>query len=312
MHEAAVGMPAARRKRTELAPDRLSGAGGIDEIWGCDGDDVLEGGDGNDFLLGGDARWRGFWRYPCVDQLSGNDSMRGDAGNDELWGCGGDDSLDGGADRDLASFAFAPMAVTANLDTGTATGDGNDSLVAIEDLLGSDFDDELVGNETDNRLDAGAVNQEGASDEWVGGYGRDTLIGGSGDDFLIGGVENDSLDGGSGTDRAAFQCDYWWKDGYNNTLNVDLSLQVAQGDGADLLAGIEDVEVFDSSRCDTTMVGSDEANRLLGGNGPNLISGGGGDDFIFGGDSRDTLAGGSRNGHASWGSEVRCSPRGCG
>ena len=114
-------------------------------------------------------------------------------------------------------------------------------MESVENVNGSDFNDVLTGDEGDNHLDGGYVHQGGPSDTWVGGYGHDTLTGGDGNDLLIGGVENDSLDGGAGTDRAVFQCDYWWKNGNKNTLNVNLSLQVAEGDGSDLVTGVEDL-----------------------------------------------------------------------
>lgn len=76
--------------------------------------------------------------------------------------------------------------MTVDLDAGTATGEGSDSLVSIEQVDGSPFDDTLVG-------DNGANGFFGLS-------GADDLIGLGDDDFLIGGPGDDSLDGGDGDD----------------------------------------------------------------------------------------------------------------
>lgn len=67
-------------------------------------------------------------------------------GNDELESRGGGDAVIGGFDRDTASYAHAPAAVTASLanpagNSGDATGD---SYSSIENLAGSRFADRLT------------------------------------------------------------------------------------------------------------------------------------------------------------------------
>jgi Ca2+-binding RTX toxin-like protein len=80
---------------------------------------------------------------PGADTLTGtagNDTLNGLAGNDTLSGGLGNDTLDGGADTDTASYAGATGAVTAFLWSNQATGaDGTDSLLNIENLIGSGF-----------------------------------------------------------------------------------------------------------------------------------------------------------------------------
>ena len=101
------------------------------------------------------------------------DTLSGLAGNDELEGRGGGDGLNGGAGaRDAASYVHAPSAVTADLltpssNTGHAAGD---SYAAIEDLVGSRFNDILRGDDLVNRL--------------TGGPGRDTQTGRGGNDIF--------------------------------------------------------------------------------------------------------------------------------
>ena len=59
-------------------------------------------------------------------------------------------------------------------------GSGSDTLIAIENLTGSNYNDRLTGNAAANLLS--------------GGGGNDILVGGTGKDVLTGGVGNDTFD----------------------------------------------------------------------------------------------------------------------
>ena len=65
-----------------------------------------------------------------------------------------------------------------------------DTLVNVEGVDGSFYDDLLVGNDLHNPL--------------LGNGGNDTLKGGGGDDLLAGGSGADTLDGGEGFDTASY------------------------------------------------------------------------------------------------------------
>ena len=81
------------------------------------------------------------------------------AGDDTLDGGAGNDALDGGDGTDTASYAQATGSVTVNLSTGTATGAaGNDTLTSIENVVGSAYDDLLIGDWHANYLSGGAGN----------------------------------------------------------------------------------------------------------------------------------------------------------
>jgi Ca2+-binding RTX toxin-like protein len=140
-------------------------------ITGTPGDDVLEGTAGYDRICG----------------LGGNDTLKGLGGNDELVGGKGDDSLDGGPGTDAAHFTSSPVAVTASLVTGQATGDGYDQMASIENIIGSNHEDTLIGSGSKNHLS--------------GGSGVDQLFGLEGVDRLVGGTQDDALRGGAGDDR---------------------------------------------------------------------------------------------------------------
>jgi Ca2+-binding RTX toxin-like protein len=64
-----------------------------------------------------------------------------------------------------------------------------DTLSGIEGLLGSRYNDILIGNNAANRLSGGAGN-----DYLNGGTGNDVLTGGAGRDVLIGGAGIDMFD----------------------------------------------------------------------------------------------------------------------
>ncbi len=76
-----------------------------------------------------------------------------------------------------------------NLQAGTATGEGADTLSSIENVIGGSGQDVLTGNAVANSL--------------YGGNGDDTLSGAGGNDRLFGGDDADFCNGGNGTDAAA-------------------------------------------------------------------------------------------------------------
>jgi Ca2+-binding RTX toxin-like protein len=128
-------------------------------ITGTVGDDVINGSVGtlSNAFFGGD----------------GNDTLTGGVGADTLDGGAGNNVLDGAAGNDSVSFLFASAAVSANLGTGKASGgSGNDTLISIENLVGSQYHDWLRGDNGNNRLEGGLGN-----DGLNGEGGADTLIG---------------------------------------------------------------------------------------------------------------------------------------
>src|SRR5258706_15697760 len=85
--------------------------------------------------------------------------LGGGAGNDTLDGGAGDDTLDGGAGTDTASYGSAGSGVTVSLAIAGAqntVGAGSDTLIGLENLTGSSFNDVLTGDAGANVLDGGA------------------------------------------------------------------------------------------------------------------------------------------------------------
>jgi Ca2+-binding RTX toxin-like protein len=173
-----------------------------DLVIGSDGANMLKTGAGDDFIYG----------------LKGADRLYGGSGADVLSGGLGADTLSGGSGADFASYKLAAKGVTADLghaaaNTGEAKGD---VYLSIEGLIGSAFDDFLIGNKGANRLEG-----RGGNDRLEGGAGNDTLI------------------GGGGRDRAIYSGDH---DDY--AINLDKHTISGHGEGRDTLKSVE-LAVFD-------------------------------------------------------------------
>ena len=187
--------------------DFIQGADVDEQFLGRGGNDTIKGRDGRDKIYGGD----------------GNDQIEGQAGDDLLHGGAGNDLIDGGSgDRDVASYswarpgAFDGALVAANfgsvevdLNTGLATGAmGTDTLIGIEDVVGSGGSDTLRGNFANNLLSGEDGDDRllgnGGDDVLVTGRGNDVASGGSGDDVVVVGIGTKSLFGGTGFDALDF------------------------------------------------------------------------------------------------------------
>lgn len=249
--------------------DTISGEGGNDALYGAGSVDLLYGGDGNDSLFGG----------------SGSDSLYGDAGNDTLNGGTGNDLIDGGTGTNTADYSTSGGAETIDLATGQSFGsDGTDTLVNIQNVVGSGFNDSITGSTAANALYGGGGNDTlssggGGNDTLSGGAGDDHLFGSAGNDLFQGGSGNDSIVGGGGADTASFT-----DSATGITLTLSDGAGIAYGDGTDTLSGIENV------------IGSTGNDSIVGDAAGNWISGDlYGNDTLEGGDGGDTLVDGFGN-----------------
>lgn len=246
--------------------DSITGDGGANLLYGGLGNDIINGGGGADRLFGG----------------AGSDTLNGGTGNDYIEGGAGGDFIDGGAGIDTVGFAtFVPIqngdipnteGVTVNLNAVPPQGQPladdfanaaenndaeNDFYISIENVSGSNFDDNINGNDSANVL-----NGRAGDDSISGGFGDDKLIGGLGDDDLFGGDGVDFLIGGSGQD------------------------ELFGGDGNDKLTG---------GLGDDRLFGGNGNDFMVGGDGDDEFNGGAGNDRIFLGDGADFAQGGDGN-----------------
>ena len=300
--------------------DTIAGGSGDDEIWGGAGNDLLDGGTGQDEVHyddatsgvninlktgvvtggGGNDTLTGF---EIADGSNFNDTIVGDDGDNLLLGRGGDDFIDGGLGNDGVVFLYATGGVSVNLAAGTATGEGNDTLVSIENAGGSRFNDTLVGDANANRL--------------VGLDGDDLILGGGGNDTLDGRAGNDTLDGGTGTNVAVFHGNFnqytiqstgtlgeflvIGPDGRDVVRNVDalqfddrtLAVQLGtQNPDVITIDAAAGPVILDAGAGNDTITGNDSGNALLGGAGNDQLTGGLGNDNLDGGTGNDVMAGG--------------------
>lgn len=266
--------------------DRISSFDDAEPTFGEPGDDVLSGdgwhyrlygGDGKDTLYGGRSPgWS--WGPPGHDWLfggAGADMLFGGDGNDWLQGGGGTDYLDGGDGRDTADYSDTKSSVRIDLKAGIASFPGKswkpETLVSIENAVGSDYDDVLIGNREANTLH--------------GGDGDDQLFGGQGNDFLAGGAGRNHIEGGRGFDIADYR-------EHAFGVTVDLAKGTARGGGK---AGVNDtlitIEGVMGGRGNDVLRGDAGANVLNGMAGDDVIRGRGGDDIVMFSAGRDVLYG---------------------
>jgi len=294
----------------DIAPGTaLDGFGTIDQlrnlenITGSQWDDVLIGNDQNNLILG----------------LAGNDLLIGNAGNDLFYGGNGIDTV---------SYRRSAGGVYASLEENQAySADGSDRLLDIENLVGSAYDDTLMGNSLANILTGGDGNDQIAgqagndilygetgddslsggegNDTLFGNLGQDTLLGDNGDDVIYGGDGDDFIRGGLGRDTvfgdSGFGNDTVFGDEGNDELHGRRGDDwLNGGEGNDQLYGEEDDDILigeagndllDAGSGDDQLWGDDGTDTLYGQAGDDLLDGGDGNDTLNGGEDQDTLYG---------------------
>lgn len=252
--------------------DALRGGNQDDQLYGDENDDDLKGGSGNDILKGGTGTddLDGDAGDDLLDGEEGDDVVWGDDGNDVIYGGEGHDRVKGGRGNDYLNgwsgidwidFNDGDSGVIVNLFDGRSFSIdlGNDTFERVENVLGTNFDDQIDGNHDVNVLwgdsgrdvirghdgnddmhgdfdddvvwgDAGddTVNGDSGDDEVRGGLGNDFLYGGTSDDLLMGEEGDDLIDGGEGVDKASFIRSL-------NAVVVNLMLMTASGEGTDIL-----------------------------------------------------------------------------
>lgn len=273
--------------------DRIKGLSGDDYICGGDGDDIVYAGRGRDHAVGGldDDYLQGGGGADALDGEDGDDRLRDGRPNvySRVVGGAGNDVFEGG----VAWFGGSAEGVRVDLEAGTATGEGDDTLIDVHGVRGSPQNDVLLGSAADEYLQGEAGNDvldgRAGGDHLYGDFsyadvgalhGDDDLRGGPGHDELVGDSQfnrsatfgNDVLDGGDGTDLL----DHF---GTHASMVVDLEKGLALGEGADALSDVENVTGSFSDA--NTLRGDDTRNVLEGGNKSDRVDAGGGHDLVL-------------------------------
>jgi Ca2+-binding RTX toxin-like protein len=244
-------------------------AGELDNV-GSDVEGVL-GGSGADDLSGdGSANF--------FDGGAGPDTIEAGGGGDNVTGGPGADELTGGAGQDVVNYFGAPNGMIIDLRAGTTSGvHGPDTLGGFENASGTVHDDGLVGDQEANHLIG-----RGGTDRLAGGAGADELDGGTSRDRLSGQEGPDRMIGGPGRDVVDLS-------GAAGPVTIDLDAGSADGEGVDVLTGIEDAVGGGGA---DVLFGDVRANRLIGLAGSDRILGRGGNDELKGKTGNDDLRGG--------------------
>ena len=256
-------------------PATIVGTDGNDTIQGTPGNDVIVAGDGSDIIFAGagDDLVCGEGGDDFIFGEDGNDQLDGGAGNDSLAGGAGDDRIIGGDGLDLVAFFDAPGPVTASLATGTATGEGTDTLDGLEALIGGPFNDTLTGDASD----------------------FNALAGGPGDDVLDGGPGFDGVLFSTGPITASLAAGTATGEGNDTLRNIE-GLEGTSGD--DNFTGDDGTNVLDGRDGNDTLRGLGGSDLLQGDAqfdqhpGNDRLDGGAGDDYLQPSPGNDVLDGG--------------------
>lgn len=226
--------------------DIINGGVGNDTIYGENGNDTVYAGDGNDTIYGG----------------AGNDAIYSNGGNNILIGGEGADTLNGFGGTATGNYSASASAVSINLTTNVNTGGDaqGDGLYGVSNIIGTNFDDTIIGDGFSNKL-----------------------YGGAGNDLLAGiGYGGNTLDGGDGNDTVSYAS--------ASSVYVDLNVTASQGWGAsgDIVLNVENLI---GSSYDDNLSAKTSGSSLSGGDGWDIVSGAAGNDILHGDGGNDTLYG---------------------
>ncbi len=253
--------------------DTISYSGGLDTIDGAAGSDTVDYSAYNqaiwlnlDISAEGGHVWTrgsthvesGTWQK--IGWLSNIEGIIGSDYNDLFHAVGGSYNFDGGDGIDTISYQFSEQTggIVVDLENGTASGDGNDTITNFENIIGSNFSDraEFALSIDSYNFSLGgqsvAVEANGSTRTYInfeyfsfngdlydysGLYnhvngasivdrtytdtkGNDTIVGGAGDDTISYSGGLDTIDGAAGSDTVDYSA-------YNQAiwLNLDISAE---------------------------------------------------------------------------------------
>lgn len=215
---------------------------------------------------GGDAAGDVFVGAEIYEGSAFADVLYGDTASNTFIGGSGADTIEGGGSVDSIWYLTSTAAVAVNLATHSGSGGdaAGDTISGVENVLGSLYDDTLIGDASANKLEGGA--------------GNDTIDGGDGDDVIYGswitdtgplgtanpGPQADVLNGGAGNDTILTN--------YQFSPTLDAG-SIVHGDAGNDIITVGSAYAF----------GDDGDDTITGGQGYTIDGGAGADIIIMNG-----------------------------
>ena len=245
----------------------VAGYSSFENLTGSNGSDRLTGDKENNVISG----------------LAGNDTIDGNDGNDTMIGGDGADHFIGGWGLDWVDYRSSTQAVTVGLKAtdvnfGGAAGDTFDTSdnLRTENIRGSDFTDQLRGDDHDNIIDPG-LSDSGSASDYVDGRGGTDIIWidysrGPGGGGAVGGFDPSASSGAGSIAR------------YATSDTAEGSIDSVRWDN------IERLHFVGTQYADVVIGGMHQlGDDIVTGSGDDTIYGGGGGDVIRAGDGNDTV-----------------------
>ena len=314
-----IGNTASNTLNGGVGADRMEGGLGNDTYYVDNASDVIveAAGGGTDLVYSTVTHTLAAEVEDLNLQGTASINATGNALNNIIYTNAGNNIIDGGAGTDTVTYLNSAAAVTVNLSNTAAQatgGSGSDTLLNVENLTGSNYNDTLIGNTANNTLNGGV-----GADRMEGGLGNDTYYVDNASDIIVeaanGGTDlvystvthtlaaevenlslqgtasinatgnvlnntiysnagNNIIDGGAGVDTVAYS-------GATAAVTVNLSNTAAQatgGSGSDTLKNIENLT---GSAYNDTLIGNTASNTLNGGVGADRMEGGLGNDTYY-------------------------------
>ncbi|MDC1347362.1 Ig-like domain-containing protein, partial [Glaciecola sp.] len=253
-----------------LGNDRFSS---IDQVISGSGNDTITVSSGNANIVsnaGNDTITSTSGR-DTIEAGTGDDSVNTSSGDDLIIAGAGNDTYNGSSGNDLVDYASSTSAIDVNLATGAVANDGFgdvDSLVEVEAIAGSDFNDKITGSNANNYIS--------------GRGGNDTLDGGAGNDFLV---------YAEATSDHVINLTTGVVTNGTDTDTVTNFEHVSSGSGDDIITGTTGYNALWGGEGDDTLDGGAGADDLVGGAGNDvfIMLDDGERDSIYGGAGFDIL-----------------------
>ncbi len=290
------------------------------QVFGTGNSDYFHGTNHGDILTGYQLDNVGGQKFEPenakADQLFGYD------GNDYFYGGGGNNKIYGGQDSDTVLYVHSQAGINADLRPqngfiygqvthqfgSAATSAGTDELYDIENIVGSDYDDVIIGDDGPNILASAKGN-----DEITGNGGADTFLFSTGDENFINLLNEkrqanslySSFDFGTKTitdfnpgegDKIQIDAKAYY-DYYNQSVDFDathsdtnntLTISIA-GQEAAILEDISSSEVADALQ-KIEFIGEENSKIVIDDNNSNYgLGASSSNQYIYGGEGNDGL-----------------------